>query len=408
MAMRFLLLLLLPIVLPACGVTPVKTESQLDLDLGGLNAPPPPPVLANAALFSPTAPAASPEALFPLSAEQADAFLDWFHAEERESVPEHRRLEDYLWNQLASFRYVSETLPPAEAIEQRAGNCMSLAALTHSLSQLAELEHDFQLVETPPAFEQANQTLISNNHVRSRIFRPRPDPDSSDSSFIIVRGHIEVDYFNDRPGVRGDRISDEAFLAMYYHNLGVESLLDGDLDQAFTLAQAALNKKSDYPDALNLLGILHRRANDPATAEAYFNYITEVHGLRPDVLSNLANLLRSQGRDKEADALKWQLADIDDSNPYHWVELGNQARRNGSPELALHWYRIAIQNAPYFHEAYWQAGVTLSQQDDPIRSGYYFERALELTNRRQTREQYLGKLGVLKAGTHSNIKPGLK
>lgn len=57
-----------------------------------------------------------------------------------------------------------------------------------------------------------------------------------------------LDYFTERLGLSGSVVSDDRFLSMFYRNLATEAYIEGDLDYAFTLIRAALERSSDQPD----------------------------------------------------------------------------------------------------------------------------------------------------------------
>jgi Tfp pilus assembly protein PilF len=351
------------------------------------------PVLPNIAVFSPTAAAPSTEQLLSLTPEQEQEFLSWYHADRRADRPGHERLRNYLEEHLVGFEYVGETLLPSEALARHEGNCMSLAALTQALSDLAGIEHRFQIVNTPPLFDRNREVILSSDHVRSRIYDPSYE--SEGDGFVLQRPHIIIDYFSERRGLVGRGVSKNAFLAMFYRNLAVEALMAERIDRAYTLAQAALEQDPGRPDVLNLIAVLHRRAGDAGTAEALFRHVLDTHGRRADVLNNYSNLLRAQGREVEAQTLEWQLTRLDDANPFHWVALGERARENGSLELALKWYEAAIERAPYLHEAYWRAAIVLRELGHPEQSTTYLQMAAERSNRGEARARYQQKLQAL-------------
>lgn len=359
------------------------------------------PVRSNIALFAPTQPAPSPEELLSLTSEQAEDFLAWYNADRRAERPGHHRIRDYLLNHLYGFEYVPSTLTPSEALARNEGNCMSLAALTYSLTRLAGLEHDFQLVNTPPMFDRERDVILTSDHVRSRIYDPTHQ--ATDEVQTLGKPYLLVDYFTERSGLSGSVVSYDRFLAMFYRNLATEAYIAGDLDYAFTLTRAALEREPDQPDTLNLLALLHRRAGDSTTALAFYEYITQAHGLRPDVLNNHANLLRAQGRDAEARALEWRLTEMDDTNPFHWIALGEEARQRGEMNLALQWFEVAIDRAPYLDEAYWQAAVVHYEEGRHELSNDYLRTAVELATRGETEARYRGKLQALNRDPERNM-----
>ncbi|MDQ2068420.1 tetratricopeptide repeat protein [Natronospira bacteriovora] len=347
----------------------------------------------NSALFEPLPAVPSAGELTNPSDRQSREFLSFYHAEERRNVDGHRRLRDYLERRLSGFDYRHDTLAVSEALELGQGNCMSLAAVTYGLTELVGLDIEFQLVNTPPVFDRDERTVVSSNHVRSRVFQPDYEP--AKGHFPLQRPHIVIDYFPSRRGIGGRRINQDEFLAMFYRNLSAEALLNDDPSAAFAFALEALAHKEAYPDALNLLAILHRRAGDIRTAEAIYNYAVNQSGDRVDLLNNHINLLRAEQRHQEADILERRLAQLPDDNPFRWIELGEQARQQGAYAQALKWFSLAIERAPYLHEGYWRKAVVLAQMGQYQRSAAALSKASELAHRPNDQRKYMSKMQTL-------------
>jgi Tfp pilus assembly protein PilF len=376
--------------LPACAVTP-PADTEGDSKPAPFRLP-----IPDTGLFEPTAPVPSPETLIGLTNEQEAHFLEYFYSESLERRPKHHRIRDFLYSRLDGFGYLEGSLTASQALDELRGNCVSLAALTLALADSVGVETRFQLMNTAPVFDRDGGLIISTNHVRSRIFDPDYEP--TPGNLILQRPHVQIDYFpGDRRG-SGEQVSREEFLALFYRNLAADALIAGDLDQSFALTRAALEIHPDQADSLNLMAVLHRRAGDPVTAEAYYRYATEIHGNRVDILSNHENLLRQLGRHAEANQIESRLARLDDPNPFHWLDLGERARQRGSLTRALQWYHEALNRAPYLHEAYWRLAIVYEELGQPQRSMAALEKARSLTRRPEMQENYQTKLNSLKAG----------
>lgn len=353
--------------------------------------PAPTPVVANADRFQAVDDLPSRVDLLGLSASQKAAFVEYFDASERAETAPHHRLKNYLLDHLEGFEYLGDTLSASDALTRREGNCMSLAALTLALAEAVDLDIDFQMVNAPPVFDRDERTLISSNHVRSRVYKVEPE-----SRMTIVRGHVLIDYFPDRDGVGGRSVTSDEFVAMMYRNLAAEAMLDDRIDLAFALNERALAHYPDQPDALNLMAVLHRRVGDPDTAERYYHYISAVHGDRVDALNNLASLLRGQGRSEEAARLDSRIARLPDPNPFQWLELGQRFEQRGALERALRAYDQALERAPYLHEAHWRKSLVYWQLGRHHQSLEALREAKSLAHRSATRGSYLAKLDSLK------------
>lgn len=395
LCLRPILALLALALLAACATAP-REQDHLDTGLPLRQAPVP-----NIGLFEPERPVPSPESFIALTERQEADFLAYFHSERLASVPKHHRIRDFLTEKLPGFGYLEQTLSSSEALAEHRGNCMSLAALTLALSELVGIETRFQLMNTTPVFDREDGILLSSNHVRSRVY----DPDFSPTAggMIFQRPHLQIDYF---PGERmssGEALSRHGFLAMFYRNLAADALIAGQLDQAFALTQVALALDPDHADSLNLMAVIHRRAGDLVTAESYYRYATFIHANDLSLLSNYNSLLRQMGRYEDAALLESRLAHLDDPNPFHWLDLGEQARARGSLILALRLYEEALARAPYLHEAYWRQAIVYEALGQPQRSMAALERAQSLAQRPESRKSYQSKWQMLKAtGAHFN------
>jgi Tfp pilus assembly protein PilF len=373
----------------ACAGSP-PVEDTNTVEKAAPSAP-----LANITLFGPSEPAPPPEALISLTPEQEQNFLDYFHGDTVRRLPAHRRIRDFLANRMEGFSYLDDTLSASQSMAEYRGNCMSLAALTIALGNVVGAETRFQMVNATPVFDRDDRTIISSDHVRSRVYDPDYEP--KPGTIVLQRPHVLIDYVpGSGRGIGGRTVSHQEFMAMLYRNLAAEAMLEGNLDKAFTLSREALTHYPDHADSLNLLAVLHRRAGDSLTAEAFYEYAARVHGDRVDILSNLENLLRHQGRIEEADRVESRLARLDDPNPFHWLELGEQARKRGRPQQALQWYAEALERAPYLHEAHWRMAIAYKELGHPLRSMEALARAKALS-RRQDQSNYQAKLHTMES-----------
>ncbi len=375
-------------ILGGCASLPV--DHQPELSKPSSRSMPAP----NTALLAGEAPLPSPQALLTLTAAQQDDFLDYFHGEAVRPVPKHHRIRDFLHHRLAGFGYLEESLTASEAMAEHRGNCVSLAALTLALADLVGVEIRFQLMTTAPVFDRDGGLILSSNHVRSRLYDPDYEPNPG--VLTLQRPHVQIDYFpGDRRG-SGKMLSRDEFLALFYRNLAADALVINETDRAFAMTQAALALDPDHADSLNLMAVIHRRAGDLATADQFYRHATRLHRNHINLLSNHESLLRQLGQDAEADELVAQLAQLDDPNPFHWLDLGERARQRGSLHAALRWYGEALARAPYLHEAYWRQAIVYEELGQPDRSLAALEKAHSLTLRPDLKKSYQSKWMGLK------------
>lgn len=378
---------LLPLLVGCATTTP-----GLELEETASQGPQPAPPL-NHALFDAPGETVFQAELFGLKKHQEREFLAFYNDRDNQDLRPHQRLARYLEQRASRFTYLDSTLEPSVALERNAGNCMSLAALTLSLADLVGLDIDFQLMNTPPIFDRDSRTLLSSGHVRTRVYDP-PRPDDMGPT-VLVRAHSIIDYFPGRDRSAGEKIPLPEFFAMFYRNMATEHMLEGDLDLAYALALKALEHSPEHVDPWNLLAILHKRRGDLETAESIYQYVLQLHPNQLAPLSNYINLLESQGRTGEAALLSKQMQELDDPNPFPWIELAEQAMEQGRYHRALRRIERALKMAPYLHEAYWKKAVIYTEMGSEVEAKDAMAQAISLAPPNQTRSSYKAKLHSL-------------
>ena len=329
--------------------------------------------------------------VYELTQEQKSHFLDKFHSLEYQSVAEHKRIFKYLESYLQSFKYFEETLIAKETLLQNRGNCLSLAILTKSLADLVNIEAAYQLVQSTPVYQKESNLVVSSQHIRTALFEPKSDS----SNWNFLRGRIIIDYFPDRRSSVLRSVDDAEFRSLYYTNKAVESMIKNDSKQAYWYLTQSLQLKPNHNHALNTLGLLYDNAGYPKLAEQVYKFGIQNTDEDLNLLNNYHSLLISQGRLQEAKVIKTEIGNRNDSNPFKWVKLGDDAYNSREYTKAIDYYRKASKLAPYLHETY--AGIARSnfQLGKPERALKAIEVALSNATRHDTRDLYQAKYELL-------------
>ena len=350
----------------------------------------------NRGLFGEPADVPDEDQIFALSGQQIDA-LDEFLSRQNDDSDLHWQLARFIDGHLSNFDYWGQTLSASQALQDQQGNCMSLAVVTAAFTRHLGLEHDFQLMRTPPTFERQSDLVLVSDHVRTRVYPPVADQDHDDSIRSIRRAII--DYFPTGKRHPSRQVSTDEFLAMYYRNVAAERLLDNELETAFWFADRASTIHPDNASVLNLLAVIHRRAGDPDTAEALFRHAVALHPNDVNLLHNLHALLEDQGREDEAHVVHRRLTRLPDHNPYPRLLLARQLAEEGHLQRALSIYESVAEQLPHMHEAYWGIAIVRDKQGDRVRAQRAMEKALELARAPVHERLYSAKLNSLESGT---------
>jgi Flp pilus assembly protein TadD len=348
------------------------------------------PVPLNEGLFGPSPAIPDETEVYALSDEQIESLQD-FLADREDDGDLHWQLARFIDRHLSDFDYWGRTLTASQALADQKGNCMSLAVISSAFTRHLGLEHDFQLMRTPPVFERDGDMIVVSDHVRTRIYMADQEVGARTRRAII-------DYFPDRRRVPSTPVSQDNFLAMFYRNLAAESLLDGHVNDAFWLARHANGISPDNPSVLNLLGVVHRRAGDEPTAERLFRHALDVDSAEVNVLHNLYALLESQERHEESRQVLETMAGLPDHNPFPRLLLARQLVEEGYLRRATNIYRALLEDKPYLHEAHWGMAIIHQQRGDTEAARQAMELALASTRAPRYERIYGAKLYGLKAG----------
>lgn len=332
--------------------------------------------------------------IFDLSAEQIEHFTHYFNDPINAGVSEHKRFIHYLEDFLAGFSYLGETLNAREAFETSSGNCLTLAILATALLNHTSLEFDYQRVDSRPIYSKHYNLLLMSSHVQTRVFQPKPKLKKGEISF--GRNFVVIDYFPVEGNIRSHSVSKADFVSMYYQNKAADALINKNLDTAYAFVKEALKQSSANPEALNLLGVLYKQKGlTELSAKVYKSMLT--HNLPSiNTLENYAQLLKNQNKYAQANAIMSHVEQVNDHNPYRWIDLANTFLRNGENRKALKFATRANDMAPYLHEAHFIRSQALAALSQPSASLQAMREAVELSTSQQERVEYLYKLGSLK------------
>jgi Tfp pilus assembly protein PilF len=347
------------------------------------------------ALFKPVNAVPQPQQIFTLLPHQQKAFLDYFNSPDTQHIEPHKRLYRYLESKISGFDYRGDTLKAEQVFDTNSGNCMSLAILTTALAALADIELEYQQVDSAPVYRLENDLLMVSRHVRTFLYDPGFNPEKG--MVYFGKPGIVVDYFPQRGDRYGRKISQADFIAMYYQNLAGDAMAEGNLDMAYALIQKGLRQAPLNAQSLNTLAVIYRRAGEQQLAGQTYRYAI-AHGTESlDLLDNYRQLLISQNRMQEAESVAQKLGDVDEYNPYKWLKLAEQAFAQQKYSRALGFYRKARDIAPYMEQPYFGLARSHHHLGNRVPAIRALEKAAQASYRDEKRDLYYAKLNSLKA-----------
>jgi Flp pilus assembly protein TadD len=278
------------------------------------------------------------------------------------------------------FRYEAHaTLTAAEAFYRREGNCLAFTNLFVALGRSLGARITTALVLRVQGSEREGDLIVVNTHV---------------VAFLDYGGRTATyDFDRSREGrATALRPLDDLWItALYLNNKGADALRSGRTALAVQYFSDAVRLAPEFAAAWGNLGVARRRAGDIRGAfEAYERALSIEHD-NPTVLTNLATLYRSQGRDREA-RMALAAASLSKASPHVLVVRADLEFVQGRVQKALKLYNRARREYPGLTDAWIgraRAEIALGHQRRAQRS---IDRALALDPSSQDAKAVLDEL----------------
>lgn len=333
------------------------------------------------------------EDLITLTPMQVKDIEDFVSQDNIISLPKNKQVYEYLSQKLVNFNYEGENYSAREAMDNGGGNCMSLALLTYAVAKQIGVRAAFQVMHTAPMLLTVKADIaVTSDHVRTYLYE---ETERKVRSLFYFGKYVVMDYFPGRYDRAGQIIDEPQFIAMMYRNLAADALLANDLDLAYELLLSGVSYDKEYAPLINMMAIVHRRKGDEQTAEQLYQYGLDISESKISLLSNYYFLLSKQGNTAAASRIKEQLLQLEDTSPYDWYLIGQDALIEGDFESAEIYFSKFLKNTPYYHKAYFdlaKAQFALGKTSSATKSIQF---ALQYAQLPQSQQQYLAKLNWL-------------
>jgi tetratricopeptide (TPR) repeat protein len=364
------------LLLAACAHTPVE---------------PPPAQLFSDHLFAAPSERISAEDVFAVS----DAMKRYLEAEMADRLLAkglHKGLIDALYSKnRLRLEYDAEiTRNASQAFEARSGNCLSLVIMTAALAKELGLSVEYHSAFVEPAWSRVGGMYFLSGHVNLTL-----GGKSTGVRTVYDAGELMTIDFLPAADLRGLRtwvIPEQTIVAMYMNNRAAESLVGGQLNDAYWWARAALGQDPEFLSAYNTLGVIYLRHGDWPQAERVFGYVLEREPRNAQALSNLALALEKQGRVAESGVLHRRLAWIEPYPAFHFFDRGLAAMRLGDFKTARDQFAREVDRDPFYHEFQFWLGVANLRLGDLGEARKHLALAVEYSPTRGDRDVYTAKL----------------
>jgi Tfp pilus assembly protein PilF len=369
------------------------------LGLGGCaqapKAPPAPvaPLLQNDA-FAPPAQPVRPEEILAMSPAMVRYVEDEISRRLRRSGRQQGLIDALYDRDMLRLEYDSATTRTAsEAFAARSGNCLSLVIMTAALARHLDLPVHFQSVDVDESWSRGQALLLTAGHVNLVLGQRPLDKGRS----VFADPAMTVDFLppQDVRGRRVTPITEARVLSMFMNNRAAETLAQGDLDQAYAWARAALIQDPSFVSAPITLGVIYQRKGLLQPAEAAFRHALRAEPQNTQALADLASVLLSQGRQAEAKEVQQTLAKLEAFPPFHFFEQGKAAVQRGDYEAGAAWLQRELSRDPDYHEVHFWLAMAYNGLGDAKAARKHLAKAMANSTTRGEHDIYAAKLDRL-------------
>jgi len=305
----------------------------------------------------------------------------------------HKGLIEALYskNQLRLEYDAAVTRSASQAFEARAGNCLSLVIMTSAFAKALGLSIEYQAAFIEPTWSRIGGMYFLSGHVNLTLGGRSIGARSSEL--------LTVDFLppEELRALRTRVIAEATIVAMYMNNRAAESLVRGQVNDAYWWARAAIGQDPGFLSAYNTLGVIYLRHGDWPQAEQVLRYVLEREPGNVHALSNLALALDKLGRVAESGDLQRKLAQIEPYPAFYFFDRGLAALRLGDFKAARDLFAREVARAPYYHESHFWLGVANLKLGNIGEARKHLALALENSTTRDDRDLYAAKLERLRS-----------
>lgn len=280
----------------------------------------------------------------------------------------------------------------SEAFDARAGNCLSLVIMTSAFARALGMDVRYQRLRADDVWMRDGTELVQLvGHVNLSL---------AESTHPALRarsptsGWLTVDFLplDDAQRERVLPIEERRVVAMYFNNKAAEALAGGQVDEAYWWARASIYHDPAYPSAYITLAVVYFRHAHAGRAEPVLRAALQLDPDNPQALHNLAAVLRTLGRDREAVVAALRLQAVQPHNPIKSFKAGLIAYQHGDYGGARDAFLTALRQAPEDHEFHFMLGMAYQRLGDRAKTAEHLQRAEALARTAAHANAYSAKL----------------
>ncbi len=224
------------------------------------------------------------------------------------------------------------TRTAVQTFQDRQGNCLSVVSLYIAMARHFGVDAQFQTVKVRPSWDRRGEHLVLSQHINAI-------GSLGQGSQYVVDFTPEITLQQ----LTASRVSDEEARALYFNNLGVESLIQDELEKAAAYFRNALWIDPELSIVWNNLGSTYSRLGDKTLTEYAYRKSFALDRSNATAINNLVKFHTARGDIATAEQYAKAIERFNNNNPYFHYNLGNVAYADGDFEMARMHYEQAIR-----------------------------------------------------------------
>ena len=258
------------------------------------------------------------------------------------------------------------TRTAVQTFNDRKGNCLSVVNLYIAMARYYGVDAKFQTVKVRPSWDKRGEILVLSQHINA-LGR------FNSNTLYVVDFTPEITLQQ----LTANIINDREARALYFNNLGAESLISMDYEQSISQFKNALFLDPDLSIAWNNIGTAYSRLNDKDTAEYAYQKAYSLDRSNATAINNLVRFYRQNGDIETSLRYAKAIERFNNRNPYFHFNLGSIAYADGDYELARSHFVAAIKRKEAEPDFYLALSKTYEQLGRPVEAAHQYELAIE-------------------------------
>tara|TARA_R110001592_G_scaffold15649_3_gene67826 strand:- start:685 stop:1884 length:1200 start_codon:yes stop_codon:yes gene_type:complete len=258
------------------------------------------------------------------------------------------------------------TRTAVQTFNDRKGNCLSVVNLYIAMARYYGVDAKFQTVKVRPSWDKRGEILVLSQHINA-LGR------FNSSTLYVVDFTPEITLQQ----LTANIVDDREARALYFNNLGAESLIAMSYEDSIAYFKNALFLDPDLSIAWNNIGTAYSRLEEKDTAEYAYQKAYSLDRSNATAINNLVRFYRQKGDLETSNRYAKAIERFNDRNPYFHYNLGSIAFADADYEAARDHFAEAVKRKEAEPDFYLALSKTYEQLGQPVEAARLYQQAIE-------------------------------